>query len=469
MIEGLAGLSGGHANEIASWAPALRAVVACLGMALFARNATPRRRILAPTAWRDGSPVQRALWQACRALWQACRALPLLALIAAVVIEKVVGLTFVWDMLFVSGVFTAYLLTTRNIGVRNSIWRGIAMFLCTDLCVALANSVYRNGPALDTIPKMALVEAGHAAVLLGLCLLLRHFAPTSREPSIPPLGFASLLLALLPYVVLRSSSLFYEIEGAAGTMMEALLLLTITAALGAFAGNRSALVAEAERARRLELEVELREREQRYQVRRETMAEVNRRYHDMVKYARLCAQRGSTGADPDELDGCLERRMTADLTGLCLRPCGNDTLDAILWEADGRCRELGLRLSPVVDAGAETLGRIAGYDLHCLVGNALDNAIEAAAQVSEDEPERREIRLRVTQVGQMLFVRVTNHFAPAQAPQVEGGRLLTSKADRTSHGFGVENMRRTAEAHGGSLAYEIEGDRFTLTALVPLG
>lgn len=429
-------------NEIATWAIALRAVVACAGMALFAHNATPRR--------------------SCR---QAGRALALLAMTTALVVERVVGLSFVWDMLVVVAVFTAHLLATRDIGMRNAIWRAVAMFLCTDLCVALTNSVYHHGPALDTIPKMALVEAGYAAALLGLCLLLRRFAPTSREPSISPLGFGSLLLALLPYVVLRSSSLFYEFEGAAGAMMEATLLLTIVAALGAFAGNRSALVAEAEQARRLELEVELRERERRYQVRKETMTEVNRRYHDMVKYARLCAQRGS--ADPDELDGYLERRMTDGLAGLYLRPSGNDTLDAILWEADERCRALGLRLSPAIDADAGALGQLAGYDLHCLVGNALDNAIEATAQVDAGEPERREIRLRVAQVGQMLFVRVTNHFA--HAPQVEEGRLLTSKADRTAHGFGVESMRRTAEAHGGSLAYEIEGDRFTLTALVPLG
>jgi sensor histidine kinase regulating citrate/malate metabolism len=115
----------------------------------------------------------------------------------------------------------------------------------------------------------------------------------------------------------------------------------------------------------------------------------------------------------------------------------------------------------VVDAGA-----ISGFDLHTMVGNALDNAIEAAAGVSERE--LREVRLSLRQVNRLLFMTVENRFAGELAR--EGERLLSTKPadDGRPHGYGLENIRRAAAGRGGSMDYLVDGDRFVLTAMVPL-
>ena len=52
-----------------------------------------------------------------------------------------------------------------------------------------------------------------------------------------------------------------------------------------------------------------------------------------------------------------------------------------------------------------------GADLCAIVGNLLDNAIEATGQVPE--PERRCVHLTIRRIHQMLVIKLENHFAAA--------------------------------------------------------
>ena len=435
-------------NELWEGANALRAVVNCICLVAFAWN-IPRRDVLVPQGWRAAGG-----WRA--ACWQLSRAVPFALLVAVVVYDRTTQYRFYYDFCIVVVAYVVYLVWTRRTSVRNATYFAAVVFLCADLCVALAGSIYKHEPVLNAA-GMALVEVLYAAVMLGLCIALRRFAPTDASRSISLPSFVILLVTLLPYVVIRSSDVLYAAEGDDALTMEALLFLTIIATLAAFVGNYASVLAEREHARRLELEIEMREHQQRYEVRKETMVEINRRYHDMVKYARLRAQ--ADGAVP--ADERLEERLTRGLEASSLQNTGSEILDMVLWEAGEECRRRDLRLVPAVEA--HDLGFIADYDLRTIAGNALDNAIEAAANV--EDPEKREIRFRVAQVNQMVFFKTVNYFAGELRER--DGRLLTTKRDDGTHGFGVENIRRAAESYDGSLLVEADGDRFTLTAMVP--
>lgn len=481
-------------NDIAAWAPAFRALVSCLGLALFVRGMEPRWADCGPQAWLHARLGARG-----ETVTQVA-AFSLLCL--AVVALRVYGLRFYFDLPCVVAVFACYVRGTRRTAWSNAVYAGVVTFLCGDLGVAVANSAYRHAPTFSGPFEGIAIEGLYAAVVLGLCLFVRRWAPTSPEASVRPAGLGALLLALLPYIVVRSSSLLYSAEGSDALTMECMLLVTIVATFGAVLGNYNAILAESERARRLQLEMEMREHQRRYQVRRETMAEVNRRYHDMVKYARTlsgagcaagpgCATgpdcvvctAGPTGNPGAKAKGCaapsdaaapldprLVERMTQGLSeASLLRETGSGVLDMLLWERGETCREEGLRFVPQVDAAPEDLACLDDFDLHTIVGNALDNAIEAAAQV--DDPARREVRLRLSRVGGMLFLKVENGFTGTlrRAGGRPDGRLLTTKDDTTgAHGHGLENIRRTVGRLGGSLACEDEDGRFTLTAMVPL-
>lgn len=133
------------------------------------------------------------------------------------------------------------------------------------------------------------------------------------------------------------------------------------------------------------------------------MDAVNRRYHDMVKFARACEQAGRQGS----VDEYLEQRMTGDIPAAALVQTGNDVLDAVLWGAMDRCRDLGVRLVPNVDP--VDLGFIDDFDLCTIVGNALDNAVDAAGRAPR--AEQREIKLRIGQASGMVFFRVENCYS----------------------------------------------------------
>lgn len=436
-------------NEITAGTLVLRAVANCVGLLIFSHGLRPRtpRRL-------DGRPLP--LWAA-----SVVGLVLFAALCAAVVGIRLAHLMFLSDFAAVVAAFALWLLAAKRVSVRNALYMAVVAFLCLDLTVAIVNSAYRHLPTFSTPFGPVALEVLYVAIMLGLCRMLRRWAPTSDEPGVPLRSFLMLFLALAPYLVMRSSELFYDIGGPTGAMIEGVLVLTIVATFGAFVGNHATIAAAAEKVRRLQLEMELQEHQRRFAVRKEAMDEVNRRYHDMVRYARMFAQGGAVGS----FDEYLEERMTGDLPTAPLQDTGNDTLDMLLWEASERCTAEDVRFVPIVDV--EDVGAILGFDLHAMVGNALENAIEAASRVSDRE--KREVRLKLRQVNRMLFVVVNNHFVGEL--RREGDRLVSTKdgSDGGPHGYGVENIRRAAERYGGSLTYAVEGDRFDLTVMVPLG
>lgn len=103
-------------------------------------------------------------------------------------------------------------------------------------------------------------------------------------------------------------------------------------------------------------------------------------------------------------------------------------------------------------------------DLYSLFGNALDNAFDAVRAV--DDPDKRSISLLVQRVAGMVSVHIENYYAGTVA--FEDGLPRTTKADTSSHGFGVKSMRLIAESYDGSLTMGTNGETFYLNVLIPI-
>ena len=101
---------------------------------------------------------------------------------------------------------------------------------------------------------------------------------------------------------------------------------------------------------------------------------------------------------------------------------------------------------------------LSDVDLCALLGNALDNAMEAAQQA-----EDKTVTLRCRESKGLFMLRVENAYAGERSPD-----LATTKADRSSHGFGLAGMREIAERLGGSLETRAAGGRFQLVVCLPL-
>ena len=100
-------------------------------------------------------------------------------------------------------------------------------------------------------------------------------------------------------------------------------------------------------------------------------------------------------------------------------------------------------------------------ELCALLGNALDNAIEAAKTARE-----KYIMVRARADKGMLMLQVQN--AMGVEPLLENGAFKTTKSDTASHGFGLAAMREIAERYGGLMEADVRQGQFELIVCLPL-
>ena len=138
------------------------------------------------------------------------------------------------------------------------------------------------------------------------------------------------------------------------------------------------------------------------------------------------------------------------------RLCENDAANAVLSAKAEAMGQSGLTADFAVSLPKEL--PLADADLCALLGNALDNAMEAA-----ERAEDKDVLLRCRTEKGLFMLRVENAYAGNPAPD-----LATTKADKASHGFGLAGMREIAERLGGSLEIRANGGRFQLVVCLPL-
>lgn len=98
---------------------------------------------------------------------------------------------------------------------------------------------------------------------------------------------------------------------------------------------------------------------------------------------------------------------------------------------------------------------IRSVDLVAILGNLLDNALEA---VETTEGKLRFINLTIRRINEMLIIKLEN--GCNAAPAVADGDLQTSKTDKTLHGWGIQSVRTAAERYDGTIETEYSGHIF---------
>ena len=172
----------------------------------------------------------------------------------------------------------------------------------------------------------------------------------------------------------------------------------------------------------------------------------------MVSIAALAADGGNEeilsllGDMEVELDTLTGKRYTS-----------NPVLNAILWEKSVLADRQGVRM----DIAAEEnpgWACIPGKDLIVMAGNLLDNAIEAARQCAHGS-----VHAALHAQDHFLVMEVENTCisTPAAHGKVKHILPASTKPDAGNHGFGIANVRDTAQKYGGLLYIEQNGGRFT--------
>lgn len=100
-------------------------------------------------------------------------------------------------------------------------------------------------------------------------------------------------------------------------------------------------------------------------------------------------------------------------------------------------------------------------ELGIILGNLLDNAIEATRKC---EPDRRKIFLRVCNPNEMFLLCLRN--SSAKMPVIVDNRFITTKEDRYAHGLGVESVKRIVERYNGNISFQYDDEHFEVDILI---
>ena len=136
---------------------------------------------------------------------------------------------------------------------------------------------------------------------------------------------------------------------------------------------------------------------------------------------------------------------------------GNVSVDAILSAKIAQARAEGIAVN--VSANVPDGLAISDLELSIIIGNLLDNAIEACRNVQGE----RFMRIYASMKGNMLYFYLLNS---AGEKRRKTGSLFASRKTGV-HGFGLRRAEAILKEHGGWCKYNSEDGAFTSEFLVP--
>lgn len=286
-------------------------------------------------------------------------------------------------------------------------------------------------------------------MLLWLCVLI-VLAITKRRRTAITLSF---LLTLTPGyiagIVLGLSFCMHVLSGD-----EVMPVPILVSAIGLLYVN-IVIVLYAERAKSAsdqKLQAELAEhhyamQEQYYTQLRSEQEETRAMFHDINKYMQAMRTLAAEGNVAEVNQMMAETQELFDSLTTVV-DVGNSVVSVILNEYREITEDADISFTFDVSV-PQNLG-ISAVDLYVLMGNTLDNAVEACASVPVEE---RYIRIQMRTYHNILFYQIENPFAEGY-PQRSRGK---------SHGYGLQNVRKCVEKHTGHMSISQDENKFVLS------
>ena len=139
--------------------------------------------------------------------------------------------------------------------------------------------------------------------------------------------------------------------------------------------------------------------------------------------------------------------------------CGEVILDVILSAKIKRAKTSGIRFEHEVLLTNPL--PLEENELTTLLGNLLDNAIEANLKVAE---EKRFIEFRMKSIKDDYYILIKNRFNKRLT--IKGKNLVSDKVNY-GHGIGMKQAKKVLNRVGGFLDWESQDDIFVLKVIIP--
>lgn len=135
----------------------------------------------------------------------------------------------------------------------------------------------------------------------------------------------------------------------------------------------------------------------------------------------------------------------------------NQPLQILLNSKISKAQQKGIQMENAIEVNEI---KILDKDMCALLGNIIDNALEAAEMATE----RKYVKLVIKEKGNCCFISCENTYGVA--PVIVDGKFITTKRSSIGHGIGTENIKSIVKKYGGTLDYSIS-DMFFLSIVIP--
>lgn len=202
----------------------------------------------------------------------------------------------------------------------------------------------------------------------------------------------------------------------------------------------------------------MKQQEAQYELTRENIDLINQKCHDLKHQVR--ALRGV--ADDESKERYLkELEQSVEIYGAIVKT-GNDVLDTILTEKSLACQAKGIKINCVADGSK--LEFVDSVDLYGILGNAVDNAMEAVGKFSN--PHMRLIDIAIFARDRFLVINITNPVK--EKITFKNGIPVSTKPHNGYHGYGLRSIRHSLERYDGTMYASVNNQTFELKMLIPL-
>ena len=138
---------------------------------------------------------------------------------------------------------------------------------------------------------------------------------------------------------------------------------------------------------------------------------------------------------------------------------GNSVLDVILYNFYLRAQKSGVTFTSMVNG--KLLDFLTEIETYSLIANLLNNALEYLD--SKAGLEDKFISFTIKEVDKTVVVHVENLYVD----EIKRN-LLTTKADKKNHGYGIKSVKRICAKYKGRFLYYIEDNMFQVDAIFPI-
>lgn len=196
--------------------------------------------------------------------------------------------------------------------------------------------------------------------------------------------------------------------------------------------------------------VEILERD--YQTLRQTYADNAKLYHDLHNHIEAIYQCLTQGDIKEATRYCEDLRTPVREISQTVWT-GDKAIDYLISSKMALAEQEHIKTKVNIEYPHNT--NIRSVDLTTILGNLLDNALEAAKTAPDN---LRFLNLTVRRINAMLIIKVENGYG--EAPTQKDGSLLTSKIDKAFHGWGLKSVQTAAEHYDGTINAEYKDGIF---------